>query len=517
MMPETVLDTPLLWGLVALQIAMGGFDVIVHHELTERLAWKANAGRELRLHAWRNVFYAVLFAVFAFTAPTGWLAIALLVVLAIEIVITLIDFVEEDMTRKLPATERVLHTLLAINYGAILALIGPQIIQWAGQPTGLFWVDYGWGSVVLMVGSVGVAVFAARDFHTSQRSARLTPQNITGVADLLGRVGRKSVLVTGGTGFVGSALVAALVKAGHDVTVLTRDPSRVGHLATPVRIVCRLEDIPVDQHFDAIVNLAGTPVAGWLWTPSYRRRILASRLRGIAGIRRLVARLWYKPAVIIGASAVGAYGARDDEMLTEADRMGPRTSFSARSCRAVERAMAGLGAATGTRVVTLRIGLVLGRDGGLLGRMLPAFDLGLGGPIGSGRQWMSWIALADLVRLIAFAITSKDLSGVVNATAPHPVRNAEFARALGQALGRPAIVPLPALPLRVVLGAFAEELLLTGQRVLPLKAEAAGFRFQHRDLEAALADTLGAAGVARVASGQRAASDPAAGLRVSGS
>lgn len=494
--PDTAMLSPLLWTLVALQIVMGGVDVIVHHELSERLAWKANAAFELRLHAWRNIFYAGLFAAFALMRPAGPLALVLLAVMAAEILITLWDFVEEDMTRRLPPTERVIHTLLAINYGAILAFIGPEIARWATLPPGLSIINYGWGSALLIAASAGVLAFALRDFYASRRAARLVPPAAADVRDLL--PARRHVLVTGGTGFVGSALVQSLVRAGHDVTVLTRSSANAAHLATPVRLITGLETLPADTRIEAIVNLAGAPVAGWLWTQSYRREIIDSRLRTIGSIARLIERLDVKPTVVIGASAVGFYGDRGDEMLTEADA-GPNTqggitpaSFSHTSCASVEQATMKL-AAPGVRVVTLRIGLVLGRDGGLLARMLPAFDLAFGGPIGSGTQWMSWIALPDLVRLIAFAIATPDLTGAVNATAPTPVPNAEFARALGTALGRPAIIPLPALPLRLALGDFAQELLLTGQRVLPNKAEAAGFTFTHRELITALAELLAGA------------------------
>ena len=169
---DAIMLSPLLWTLVVIQMAMGGFDIVFHHEMTERLAWKDNASHELRLHAWRNLFYAVLFLTFAWTQPLGWLAIALVVVLAVEIVVTLWDFVEEDMTRKLPPTERVLHTLLAINYGAILALIAPVVVAWAWQTTGIAWVSYGWGSAFL-----ALAASVCLDLH-SVTSTRLVARAI---------------------------------------------------------------------------------------------------------------------------------------------------------------------------------------------------------------------------------------------------------------------------------------------------------------------------------------------------
>jgi uncharacterized protein (TIGR01777 family) len=201
-----------------------------------------------------------------------------------------------------------------------------------------------------------------------------------------------------------------------------------------------------------------------------------------------VARLAKRPAVFVNASAIGWYGLRGDETLTEFGDFRP--CFSHDSCEDCEAAALEL-MRFGTRVVNLRIGLVLGTEGGLLARLLTPFEFGLGGPIGSGRQWMSWIARDDLVRLIAHVIATPSLTGPVNATAPAPVRNREFARELGSALHRPAFLPLPALPLRLLGGDFAKELLLGGQCVLPHKALKSGFSFRHPELRGALQSILG--------------------------
>jgi uncharacterized protein (TIGR01777 family) len=203
---------------------------------------------------------------------------------------------------------------------------------------------------------------------------------------------------------------------------------------------------------------------------------------------RLIRRLEHKPSVLVSASAIGWYGLQGDETLTES--ADGRPCFTRQVCADWERA-AVQAERFGVRVVRLRIGLVLGTEGGMLASLLSPFEYGLGGPIGSGTQWMSWIARDDLVRLIAHAIATPSLAGPVNATAPEPVRNATFARELGRALHRPAFLRLPAAPLRFAGGDLAEELLLGGQRVVPEKALKSGFVFRHPSLRAALAAMLG--------------------------
>lgn len=294
---------------------------------------------------------------------------------------------------------------------------------------------------------------------------------------------RKLILVTGGTGFVGQRLVEALSAAGHGVIVLSRNAVS-DNLPDSVRVIASLLQIAPATRIDAVVNLAGESIAGGLWTRNKRARILQSRRDMAAQCRDLVARLECKPEVLITASAIGWYGIRGDETLDESST--GTACFSREICEAIEQGAAAC-AELGVRVVPLRIGLVLDSSGGMLGRMLLPFRLGLGGPFGSGKHWMSWIHRDDLVRLICHAIAEPSLSGPVNAVAPEPVRNRDFVKALGKALHRPAVIPVPAAPLKLVLGQFAEELLLGGQRVVPVRAEASGFRFRYPTLDAALA------------------------------
>jgi uncharacterized protein len=476
----------LLWSLIAAQIAMGAFDTLFHHEFLERLAWRPSQRRELMLHGVRNLFYAVLFVTLGWSAPHGAFAWAVLALLAAELIITLTDFVEEDMTRKLPASERITHTLLALNYGAILVLLAPVLLAWAREETGIAHVYYGVWSILAALAAFGVVVFGMRDIAASLRAKRLTRAPAAELVSALPP--NQTVLVTGATGFVGSRLVEALAAAGHNTIVLTRSPAKAASLRPPFRIVTELDQIPSAERIDAIVHLAGEPIGNGLWTAKKKRAVIDSRVALTKKLLALAARLAHRPEVFISASAIGWYGLRDDEMLTEASDSRP--CFSHESCEICEQA-AMKAEGLGMRSVRLRIGLVLGIEGGILGQLLMPFEFGMGGPIGQGTQWMSWIARDDLVRLIAHAIATPSLAGAVNATAPAPVRNGEFARALGRALHRPALIPLPAAPLKLLGGDFAKELLLGGQRVMPEKALAGGFRFRHAELSGALAAILG--------------------------
>jgi uncharacterized protein (TIGR01777 family) len=474
-----------LWTLVLIQIVMGAFDTIYHHELTERLAWRTSQRHELTLHAVRNLFYAVVFIMIGWFEPHGVWALILIAVLTVEVVITLTDFVEEDISRALPASERINHTLLALNYGAILCLLLPVLVQWSRGPTALESRFYSFWSILAAVSATGVIVSGVRDYFAARRASRLVPAPAGLLVAALEE--RRRVLITGATGFIGRRLVAALAEAGHDVTVLARDPVKASKLTPPFRLVTALDQIPSDAVIDTIVNLAGEPIADGLWTKTKRRKILRSRLKVTRDVVRLMARLEVSPALLASGSAIGWYGFWDDEALTEFD--GGKNCFSRRVCDAWERA-AMRAAKRGVRVVRLRIGLVLGIEGGLLSRLLTPFEFGSGGRIGAGRQWMSWIERDDLVRLIAHVMATPSLTGAVNATAPAPVRNATFTRELARALHRPALVPIPAVLLRA-LGDFGRELFLGGAQILPDKVLGSGFQFHHDTVGSALDAILG--------------------------
>jgi uncharacterized protein (TIGR01777 family) len=472
--------TPLLWSLIAVQIVMGAFDTFYHHELTERLTWRPSQQYELKLHAVRNLLYALLFLVLGWLEVHGLLAMLVMAVLAIEIVITLMDFVEEDLSRKLPASERINHTLLAINYGAILILLLPVLGEWALQPTGVVSAYAGLLSMAATACAVGAGLCGIRDFAAAKRLARMSS---VPARELLEKMPpRQTVLVTGATGFIGSRLVAGLSSAGHRVIALVRNPAKAEMLPPPITLITSLDQLPDDTAIDAIVNLAGEPIGNGLWTEEKRRRILDSRIDMTADVIRLIARLTRKPDVLVSGSAIGWYGLWQDQVLTESAKS--HVCFSHDLCEAWERA-AQPATEHGVRLVCLRIGLVLGTEGGFVTRMLTPFEFGLGGALGSGRQWMSWIERDDLVRLIAHVIARSDIIGPINATAPIPVTNSKFTEELARRLRRPAIFRIPAALLRGVGGDFAEELLLGGQRVLPNKALSSGFVFRHETLRSA--------------------------------
>jgi uncharacterized protein (TIGR01777 family) len=289
------------------------------------------------------------------------------------------------------------------------------------------------------------------------------------------------VLLTGGTGFIGGAVAHALRSAGHDVTIVSRHPGYV-----PAKSIAWDGVGAAMAETDAVVNLAGESLAAGRWTPARKTSIVASRVDATRAIVQAIAASPRRPAVLVNASAVGFYGARGDEALDES--AAPGNDFLASVCRRWEAA-AWEAKAYDVRVAALRFGVVVGPGGGALAKMLIPFRLCLGGPIGGGRQWMSWIHRDDAVGLVLAALERDAYAGPVNATAPAPVRNRDFAKALGQVLHRPAVLPTPGFALRLALGEMAD-MLLTGQRVVPAGATTAGYAFKHPSLAGALAAAI---------------------------
>jgi len=302
------------------------------------------------------------------------------------------------------------------------------------------------------------------------------------------------VAVTGSTGLIGTALCAALRQAGDEVVPVVRGTPRPGEL--PWDPVAGEIDTAGLEGLDAVVHLAGAGIGDARWSEARKRLIRESRVAGTRLLAGALARLERPPAVLVSGSAIGWYGNRGDEPCTEASPPPAAPDFLAEVCRDWEAATAPAEAA-GIRVVHLRTGIVLARQGGALARLVLPFRLGLGGRTGSGAQWMSWIALDDEIGAIRHILVTDALTGPVNATAPNPVTNLEFTRTLARVLGRPALLPTPLLPLRLRYGAeLVQHLLVEGQRVLPEKLLSSGYAFRHPELEGALRAIL-----ARPASG----------------
>jgi uncharacterized protein len=299
----------------------------------------------------------------------------------------------------------------------------------------------------------------------------------------------KTILVTGGTGFVGRHLCRSLIERGERVIVLTRRVGVAQDLYGPhAEIIATLEQIPATRRIDVIVNLAGARILGLPWSGARRKELVQSRLRITNALVALIARLDNKPELLINASAIGYYGVRGDEKITETSRGQP--IFQSHLCQVWELA-AQAAEQHGVRVCRLRFGLVLGRDGGALPGLMRAARLRTRLVLGSGAQWVSWIHIDDVLRLMDFCIENPDLDGGINATAPQPLRQTTFAAMLAAQFGSFVQLQVPAAVLRVALGEAAQ-LLVDGQRVLPVKARAAGFSFRYSSFETALDGLLAA-------------------------
>ncbi|HEY6290738.1 MAG TPA: TIGR01777 family oxidoreductase [Terriglobia bacterium] len=296
------------------------------------------------------------------------------------------------------------------------------------------------------------------------------------------------IAVTGSSGLVGSGLLPFLAAQGHSVTRVVRPGTRPG----PDQVVWDPDAGRIDPAaiggFDGVVHLAGENIAGARWTSERKTLIRGSRVKSTRLLAGTLAKLSRPPRVLISASATGYYGDRGDELLTEDSP--PGAGFPPELCRDWEDA-AETAAQNGIRTVILRIGVVLSPAGGALARMLPPFKAGLGGPVGSGRQYMSWIALDDVAGVIHHALVNASLVGPVNAVAPESVTNREFTRTLGRVLERPAFFAVPPFVLRLAFGEMADALLLASVRAVPAKLEASGYQFLYPELEGALRHVLG--------------------------
>lgn len=296
------------------------------------------------------------------------------------------------------------------------------------------------------------------------------------------------ILVTGGTGFIGSALCPQLLIDGHQLTLLARHPDKAKRLfGDQVATIRHLTELSDDTVIDAVINLAGEGVADRPWTAARKHQLHASRVALTEELVNVLRRREQRPSVLISGSAIGWYGDQGDTILEETANF--TDGFMHTLCDDWEKA-AKQAEELGIRVCLLRTGVVLGKSGGMLRRLLPIFGLGLGGRMGSGKQWTAWIGLNDMVNIIRALLADNSQSGVFNATAPKPVTNAEFTAVLASALGRPAFITIPEMVLRLATGEM-QALFLGSQRVVPSRLLAAGFRFRSPSLEECLRKELG--------------------------
>lgn len=476
----------LFLSVLTVQALLGALDNLLHHELTEKLPAHVSARKELALHGARELIYALLFVVVAWIAPLGLWAWALVALLVIEIIITLADFLEEDRTRALPPFERVLHTILAVNFGFVLALAAPLWTVWAQQPTQLAFEPRGPFSWFFTLCALGVGAWGVRNVIASIALYARARRTKLAISPLSGR----TVLITGATGFVGEALVCARLLAGDHVIVLTRDcrRARAQFGAAPL-IVDTLNALPASLAIDAIINLAGAGVANAPWSRARKRALLHSRLSVTQELSLLITRLRTKPEVLVNASAVGFYGDRGEEALSETAE--PGAGFTADLCQAWEQAAAGA-RAHGVRVVCLRFGLIMGRDGGAFPQLALPLALRVAVQFGAGRQYMAWIHKNDAVRLIETAMMDTRYSGPINAVAPTPTRHGEVIKALAAVRGGALVIATPAWAIKLLLGEMSA-LFLDSQRATPDAACARGFVFAFPNIAAAAQDLLGRA------------------------
>lgn len=468
--------------LMAVQGCLGAFDTVYHHELTEALPQRATARRELMIHALRATIYGALFIGLSAWVWQGALAWLLLALFGVEIVFTLWDFVVEDQTRLLPATERITHTVLAINGGAFICLLALAAPAALAAPTGFRYEPHGLLSVFLALCGVGVFASGIRDAFAARALPSATMEAVR-FEDT-----PQTVLVTGATGFIGHELVPALLASGHRVIVLSRAPKKAAwEFNGAVRAVGSMAELSPAESIDVIINLAGARILGWRWSARRKAVLRGSRAGLTKGVVDWIANAARKPRLMINASAVGYYGIQPQgsgQVLSESSP--PQAIFMSQLCQEWE-AVASQAREHGVPVALARFGLVFGRGGALQPMLLPV-RLGMGGRMGTGRQRNSWIHIQDLLRAMAHVWKlGPQADGAWNFTAPHHPTQQEFTRAAAAVLHRPCVIPTPAWPVRLLLGEQSD-LLLEGAAVAPNRLLATGFAFRYPTVGEAIAD-----------------------------
>jgi len=293
------------------------------------------------------------------------------------------------------------------------------------------------------------------------------------------------VLITGGTGFIGSNLCSRLLEKNHDVILLVRDPRKAN---TTLQTITNLSELDNATALDVVINLAGEPIANKRWSQKQKQRIISSRIDTTKNLIEFFKRVDHKPRLLINGSAIGYYGI-DESAAPIGEGASGDASFSSQLCKQWE-SVAMEAEPMGIRTCLLRTGIVLGKGGGALEKMLLPFKMGFGGKIGNGKQWMSWIHLDDLVGIILYCMENDNINGAVNGTAPSPVTNEAFTKALGKVLHRPTFLPLPTIMVNLLMGQMGNELLLKGKKIVPTKIAKEGYQFKYLHLEEALLNSV---------------------------
>jgi len=470
--------------LLAIQGVLGAFDTLYHHELTVALPQKITARRELLIHAIRASIYSVMFIGLAYWSWQGAWSLILPALFVVELGLTLWDFVVEDKTRLLPASERITHTVLAINAGAFMALLLLVCVQWWSQDSAIVWTNYGWLSAFLALCGVGVGLSALRDAWAVRQLKRFAAHEAQKPAIHFAEQ-PQSVLVTGGTGFVGQVLIQHLLADGHQVIVLTRSPKQAAWLfAGKVLCIQKLDELAPRHPIDVVINLAGARILGLPWTKRRKATLQRSRVALTEHLLQALAQRPKPPHLLLSASAIGYYGIQPQGNQDYLDENSPpQAIFMSQLCQDWEQAST-QALQQGMSVALMRFGLVIGRQGGAVPMMLLPVKLGVGGRMGSGQQF------DDLIRGVAHVWQRSEQSQAAtvtayNFTAPGVVTQATFMQTAGELLKRPTFFPTPAFAVRTLLGEQAD-LLLEGQKVVPQALLASGFKFQYPQLKDAL-------------------------------
>ncbi len=471
----------ILFSILSLQVIIGSFISLWHHELIEKLPSEINARHELALHAARELIYSIIFFGLAWYEWRGSYSIILSALFFIMLMVSLCDIIIEDKTRKLSTLERILQTILVINIGIFLAVFYPILSNWFSSNSVMKPINYGVWSWILTLYSAGTLIWSLRLIYAAMNLHILKVPEWQRKPFKKGENNNpKTYLITGATGFIGAALVRKLIENGDNIIALGRSLEKIHYkFGSRVEGITELKHFCSNKKIDVIINLAGENLASGLWTKKRKETFLNSRAGTSKSLVEFMNSLKNKPELFVSGSAIGFYGNRQDEELTE--KSSPGNDFMANLCLKWEEE-ALRAEKLGIRVVRLRTGLVLGSGGGILQPLLLATKFCAGAIMGSGKQYMSWIDIDDIIHLILFTVSNNKINGAVNATAPNPATQRDFMKKLGAQLKRPVFLWAPAFMLRLIFRDMAD-LFLNGQKTLPAKAHEHGFEFLYPELE----------------------------------